>query len=594
MIRFVPPKDSFSGRALARLGHALGLRSETVYSRAIVLAALGFLALGALAAVVVWIAVFRQFEVADGQEARATASAVRDFLADQAQRENRPPGEAELAEAAALLGRTVSFRDTSPDNPSLDSPDGILVRKLPEGMVEASFAEPSGARDIVVSGRRSFYDTGAKAARYFLVGLVLAAGLMLLLMLFLVDRTILKRIQNLAEEVESEKDEERLPVKLEFTGDDELAGLARSIEELATLVQSAEREYRHVVEDQMELICRFNGSFEITFSNRTFANLCVHEPQGRRPCLSDCVNSSTWTLLQDQLAGLDPSSATAAFTHVVRRGGAAPVWLRSTLRAAFAADGSFSGGQWIASDVTTEVRAQRKLQHSERQLQALSARLMNLQDEERRRIARDLHDSTAQSLSALEMNMSLLESRATDDQMRKLAADTGAISRQVCQELRNISYLLHPPLLEEEGLVFAIRWFADGFTKRNSIPVFLDLPEDFPRMGTKTETALFRIVQEALGNIYRHAGATKAWVTIRCQPDDGATTLEIRDNGEGLPEGFSFATSVGVGLAGMRERMKQLAGTLELDSSPYGVAVKCQLRDTGTAENAEGAEGERG
>jgi signal transduction histidine kinase len=266
----------------------------------------------------------------------------------------------------------------------------------------------------------------------------------------------------------------------------------------------------------------------------------------------------------------------AAFTHVVRRGGAAPVWLRSTLRAAFAADGSFSGGQWIASDVTTEVRAQRKLQYSERQLQVLSARLMNLQDEERRRIARDLHDSTAQSLSALEMNMSLLESRATDDQMRKLAADTGAISRQVCQELRNISYLLHPPLLEEEGLVFAIRWFADGFTKRNGIPVFLDLPEDFPRLKQDEETALFRIVQEALSNIYRHAGATKAWITLWREEDDGIA-LEIRDNGEGLPEGFSFNTSVGVGLAGMRERMKQLGGTLDVDSSPYGVSVKCRL-----------------
>jgi signal transduction histidine kinase len=331
-----------------------------------------------------------------------------------------------------------------------------------------------------------------------------------------------------------------------------------------------------VVEDQTESICRFNGNREITFSNRTFASLCGNEPQGRRPRLADCLDSATWTLLQDQLAGLSPSSTMAAFTHVVRRGGAAPVWLRSTLRAAFAAGGSFSGGQWIASDVTTEVRAQRKLQYSERQLQVLSARLMNLQDEERRRIARDLHDSTAQSLSALEMNMSLLESRATDDQMRKLAADTGAISRQVCQELRNISYLLHPPLLEEEGLVFAIRWFADGFTKRNGIPVFLDLPEDFPRLKQDKETALFRIVQEALSNIYRHAGATKAWIMLWREEDDGIA-LEIRDNGEGLPEGFSFNTSVGVGLAGMRERMKQLGGTLDVDSSPYGVSVKCRL-----------------
>jgi signal transduction histidine kinase len=182
------------------------------------------------------------------------------------------------------------------------------------------------------------------------------------------------------------------------------------------------------------------------------------------------------------------------------------------------------------------------------------------------------------------MNTSLLESMATDEKTRKLAAETAAISRQVCQELRNISYLLHPPLLEEEGLIFAIRWFSDGFTKRNSIPVFLDLPEDFPRLGAEEETALFRIVQEALSNIYRHAGATKAWITL-WRDDEGMVALEIRDNGEGLPEGFSLAQSSGVGLAGMRERMKQLGGTLEVDSSPYGVSVKCRLGATGTEKN---------
>ena len=93
-------------------------------------------------------------------------------------------------------------------------------------------------------------------------------------------------------------------------------------------------------------------------------------------------------------------------------------------------------------------------------------------------------------------------------------------------------------------MAFAIRWFADGFTKRNNIPVFLDLPEDFPRLKPDEETALFRIVQEALSNIYRHAGATKAWITLR-RGEDGAISLEMRDNGEGLPEGFSLAQSSG-------------------------------------------------
>ena len=131
-------------------------------------------------------------------------------------------------------------------------------------------------------------------------------------------------------------------------------------------------------------------------------------------------------------------------------------------------------------------------------------------------------------------------------------------------------------LLEEAGLVFALRWLADGFTKLNSIPVVVDVPEDFPRLSPELETALFRIVQESLSNIYRHAGAAKAWITL-ARSDAGEISLEIRDNGKGLPDDFSLTRSSGVGLAGMRERMRELGGTLEVESSDYGVAVKCRL-----------------
>jgi signal transduction histidine kinase len=569
MITLVPRADTFTGRALHRIGHLLGLRSETVYSRTILLVALiQFIVLG-FAVVLVWLAVTAQFRQADEQELVSAARRVQSYFASQ------PSVSPDLLvpRAAELTGRRIYVRPSAPG----ETQSGIRLVSDRGGVPDAVFFfAGGGAREVVVAGSVSFYEAGLLAARTFVVGLALAGGLMLLVILFVVDRTIVGRIQSLTDKVEHEKSSERLPVRLDYRGDDELGILARSIEELARQVQSAEREYRRVVEDQTESICRFNGDRELTFSNRTFANLCEHAPQGHRPRLADCLDVSTRTLLEDQLAGLGPSSTTAAFTHVVRKGGSAPVWLRSTLRATFAADGSFSGGQWIASDVTTEVRAQRQLQHSERQLQALSARLMNLQDDERRRIARDLHDSTAQNLSALEMNMSVIASLASDDKTRKVADETAAISRQVCQELRNISYLLHPPLLEEEGLAFAIRWFADGFTKRNNIPVFLDLPDDFPRLAEDKETALFRIVQEALSNIYRHAGATKAWITLQ-RGENGEILLEVRDNGEGLPEGFSFSKSVGVGLAGMRERMKQLGGTLELDSSPYGVSVKCRL-----------------
>jgi len=565
MIDFVPAEDSFSGRALRRLGRLLGLRSETVYSRAILLLTLLLFALGGIIVAALWLGLFRQFDLADEQEARATARNVQQFL--EARDSGSRPSLQDLEEAGRILGRRATYRETRSSN-------GLVVRKLPGGEVEAVI--PSGSGEIVIAGARPFYETGMVVARLVLVGLAVGGGVALLLVLFVVDRTVLGRIQLLADKVENEKKSERLPVKLDVPGGDEIAQLAGSIEELARLVQAGEREYRNVVEDQTESICRFDAEEKITFSNRAFATVCEHVPAGRRPEMGACVDGRTLALLRDTLNGLKPDAAVTSFTHPVQKNGGEPVWYRSTLRANFAADGRLQGAQWIAADVTSEVDATRRLQESQQQLQVLSGRLMNLQDAERRRIARDLHDSTAQALSALEMNTSLLESMATDEKTRKLAADTAEISRQVCSELRNISYLLHPPLLEEEGLGFAIRWFADGFTKRNSIPVFLDLAEDFPRLKADEETALFRIVQEALSNIYHHAGATKAWITLR-RGEDRVVALEIRDNGEGLPEDFSFTKSVGVGLAGMRERMKQLGGTLEVASSPYGVAVKCRM-----------------
>lgn len=568
-MRFVPDKKTLSGRLLLRLGKVLGLRSETVYSRAIVLTALAFVIIGGLSVSAIWLFMFQQLNLADIEDAKASAAAVRHFLQSDNREANLPPSDASLKTSGLLLGRTVSYRNLG------ETPHGedVSVKKIDGGLVEATFPWSGGS--VVVSGRRSFYEKGSEVARFLLAGLTIVGGLMLLLILFIVDRTILSRIQTLSDKVEGEKDAQRLPVKLDFAGEDELGQLARSIEELATLVQAAEREYRNVVEDQIESICRFDRSGHITFSNKAFTELCDLPGETSPSELQKSVDRETLKVLFESLEQLTPASPVTSFTHQVRRNDHGGTWFRSTLRGIFDENSRTTGGQWIATEVTTEVLAQKKLQDSQQQLQILSGRLMSLQDEERRRIARDLHDSTAQNLSALEMNLSVLETMQADEKSRKLAGETRAISRQVCEELRNISYLLHPPLLEEQGLVFAIRWFADGFTKRNGIPVFLDLPENFPRLTFDEETALFRIVQEALSNIYRHAGATKTWITLRAENSN--VFLEIRDNGEGLPEGFSFTGSLGVGLAGMRERMKQLNGSLVVDSSPYGVSVKCRL-----------------
>lgn len=566
MVPLVPRADSLTGRALSFVGHLLGLRSETVYSRAILLVALcQFVVLG-LAVTAVWLASSNLFLKAAEARMLSAASRAAAFFASHS-----GPVVPLASTVAAISGYEVEWSPFAADQmgtePWWEGEDANRRVMFP---IPAHGDRPPGV--LAMRQGREVSNTGPLVMRTFVVGLALAGGLMLLIMLLVVDRTVVGRIQLLAAKVESEKISGQLPVRLDFPGDDELAMLARSMEELARKVQQAEWQYRQVVEDQTEGICRFDAEGRITFANKAFGALCVSPPVGESPLLAACLGSEVRSAVERALSACTPHAPISQFLHA----GPGECWYRSVLRANFDEAGRAEGGQWIASEMTREVIAHRQLEDSQRQLARLSARLLNLQDEERRRIARDLHDSTAQDLSALEMNMSVLESLTGEGKARELAAETRAICRQVCRELRNISYLLHPPLLEEEGLAFAIRWFADGFTKRADIPVVLALQDDFPRLGAETETSLFRIVQEALSNIYRHSGASKAWITLQLG-SDARGILEIRDNGSGLPEGFSREKSAGVGLAGMQERMAQLGGTLDVITSAYGVAVRCDL-----------------
>jgi signal transduction histidine kinase len=383
--------------------------------------------------------------------------------------------------------------------------------------------------------------------------------------------TILNRIRDLTKKVEKEKD--KLPLRLDFEGSDELAILARRIEDLALQLDRAHWNYRAVVEDQNEIICRFTPGFAITFSNGVFRRTFPHDSE-KVFFLKECLPPATFELLAKKFGELAPAKPLGTFLHQILNENAVSLWLRSTLRANFLPDGTCAGGQWVAADITSQVQAQQRLQDSERHLRTLSSRLLRLQDEERRKIARELHDSTAQSLSALEMNMSLLEPVMGDEYMQRIVAETRQIARDCCLELRTISYLLHPPLLDEVGLPFAIEWFADGFTKRTSIVVSPRIMPDFPRLDSEVETTLFRIIQEAMSNIYRHSGATRAWITLDRR--NTSIELEIRDNGSGFSEGEGSA-SEGVGLAGMRERLAELGGRLKIRSSPYGVSILANI-----------------
>lgn len=417
---------------------------------------------------------------------------------------------------------------------------------------------------------RTLLENGQRALRVFFTILVLAGGLLFGLVWYVLDRTILQRVRELTRQVEAENRRGRLPVRLAFGGSDELGQLARRIEELAGLLDNLQKEYRAVVEDQTELICRFDPSLTLTFTNSAFRKFFDIPAECVGKSLKEFLPSETFEFLSRRLARLSPGDPLEHFQHAIWLPSMGNVWLRSTLRANFTDEGNLAGGQWVATDATREVEAELAIAESESRLRQLSARLLTSQEDERRRIARELHDSTAQILSALEMNVSLLEPLARDDRSRRLVAETRAIARECCRELRNISYLLHPPLLDEVGLRFAIQWFADGFRTRTGIHLTVDVPPNFPRLAKDVEAALFRVVQEATSNIYRHSGATAAWIRLAFE-ENGDIEMVIQDNGRGFPQ--ADHRSPGIGLAGMRERLSLIGGELSIENSPSGVTL---------------------
>jgi signal transduction histidine kinase len=221
------------------------------------------------------------------------------------------------------------------------------------------------------------------------------------------------------------------------------------------------------------------------------------------------------------------------------------------------------------------------LESANRGLRQLSARLLRVQDEERRRIARDLHDSTGQILAVLSMNLSELEAEAekVSPALAKAISENTQIANQVSGELRTMSYLLHPPLLDEMGLESALSWYLDGFGQRSGIAVNLELAGDLGRLSRDLETAIFRVVQECLTNIHRHSGSPTA--TVRLYPSSGNLILEVEDLGKGIAaEKLSRVASSGapgVGLRGMRERIKDFGGEFEIASGNKGTHIKVSV-----------------
>jgi PAS domain S-box-containing protein len=222
-------------------------------------------------------------------------------------------------------------------------------------------------------------------------------------------------------------------------------------------------------------------------------------------------------------------------------------------------------------EINTDVTARRRAEEAAR---SLSGRILTLQDDERRRIARGLHDSLGQYLAALAMKLDLLSTQG--GKRAKSILECSQLVEQCLSETRTISHLLHPPLLDEAGIGSAVRLYVDGFAQRSGIQVHLDLPPELDRLQEDIEIALFRAVQEALTNVHRHSGSSSVYICINLDAEQ--VRLEIKDNGRGIPKKHLTLLTEGdagsgVGIAGMRERVRELRGSLEIQSDKTGTRV---------------------
>jgi two-component system, NarL family, sensor kinase len=355
--------------------------------------------------------------------------------------------------------------------------------------------------------------------------------------------------------------------------------------------EGADHPYRLLVETVHDGAATLDSSGTILYANKRFAEI-----------LGVPVESLIGASLQRQISASASEKLGNLIREVLRgnRGSEVIFETRSepprTARFAFTLAQNMERPHIcvVATELTELLEVNKALTASQESLRQLSSRLMQLQDEERRRIARDLHDITGQKLVAESMALAQIFQRnrgRIDEDSRRMLLECSMMTKDLIEEIRTLSYLLHPPLLDELGLAAAVKWYAEGFQRRTNIATEVEVASEVPRMSPDQEMALFRVLQESLTNVHRYSGSSKARIEVSFDGDN--VRLQVSDFGKGIkPKALDSikqeGSALGVGIRGMRERMRQLAGRLEISSRPgHGTRVVAILPRTETQPVAQ-------
>jgi len=351
-----------------------------------------------------------------------------------------------------------------------------------------------------------------------------------------------------------------------------------SEKEAATNNAAARQMFRALLERLSVGVAAVNAAGDILYANPQLAYMITGRQLGHLTGknLAELVSPASRRSLQVALAsGMHDFSE--GDMRILERGSDSPRTLRLSFFPISLSPDHVDAIGMAATEVTALMQTTSALEHSKASVLSISARLLQLQDEERRRLARELHDTTGQELAAAAMTLdtALRNIDPTDHGVRTAVKEAVDLVRKTERDIRTFSYLLHPPLLDDMGLSSAIAWYVEGFTKRTGIAVDLLLPQDFSRLPAEYELALFRVIQESLTNVYRHSGASRATVTV--YSDAQHVCASVRDRGKSLDATRHAELKPGVGIQSMKGRLEPIGGTLDVHHSPGGTEIVAKI-----------------